>query len=287
MASEDCPLVTLANGVRMPQLGLGVMLINEREQIETAISKALAIGYRAFDTAPVYGNEEGVGQIVKASGIKREEVFLTSKLPNSQHAYGDALKAFNLSMKKLKVDYLDLYLIHWPVPKYDRYCEAWTALEKLYRDGFVRAIGVSNFHEHHLRKIFEMCEIKPMVNQLECNPYLTIEPLRSFCHENGIWPEAWFPLGGPLNGGPPNNLLADQTINSLSKKYGKTPAQVVLRWEIQENVITIPKSSNPSHLEENFSIFDFTICEEDMVLISSLNCDRRVGPHPDKCEDLF
>lgn len=283
--------VSLNNGVRMPKIGLGMACLGPGEELDALVRAAVETGYRLLDNAPLYGNESQVGAALRNVGIPRDQLFVSSKLPNSKHRYEDALKAFDESRKNLGVDYLDLYLIHWPVPAQDMYTEAWRALEHLYSGGFVRAIGVSNFHEHHLAKLLETCEIKPAVNQLECNPYLAIEPLRRHCLSLQIMPEAWFPLGGPavpLKGSAPDRvLLEDPVLGRLAEKYGRTPAQMVLRWHVQSSVIPVPKTSRPKRLLENISVFDFVISSEDMALMDSLDYGRRVGPHPDECNDLF
>lgn len=290
--SELCPRVELNNGVKMPQLGLGVVMLEDGEMMQTAVDAAIDAGYRLFDNAAFYGNESAVGNAIKRNGIDRKELFISTKLRNSRHKYDDALFECEKSMKTLGVDYLDLYLIHWPCPGYDMYCEAWKALEYLYRQGAVRAIGVSNFHQPHLEKLLGMCEIIPVVNQLECNPYLSIAPLREYCHNQKIWPEAWFPLGGPavkLKGDTNKDkmLLNDTVICGLAQKYSRSPAQIVLRWETQSDIIVIPKSQNPGRIKENISVFDFRLADEDMALINSLDCGYRAGPDPDTCNDQF
>lgn len=289
---NNCPWITLNNGVKMPQLGLGVVFLEDGEMMQTAVDSAIDAGYRLFDNAASYGNEAAVGNAIKNNGIKREEVFISTKLRNSKHKYDDALFECDKSMKNLGVDYLDLYLIHFPCPGYDLYCEAWKALEHLYKEGMVRAIGVSNFHGSHLEKIFGMCEIPPTVNQLECNPYLQIAPLREYCQDHNIWPEAWFPLGGPAD--MPRDettagkvLLKDPVINELAEKYGRSPAQIVLRWETQSGIIVIPKSRNPGRIKENISIFDFDLSGEDMRRVDALDCGFRLGADPDLCNDQF
>lgn len=283
--------VRLNNDVLMPKIGLGMACAEPGEGLDALVHAAIEAGYRLFDNAPLYGNEPQVGGALGTAGIPRDQLFISSKLPNSKHSYEDALKAFDESRKNLGVDYLDLYLIHWPVPALDMYTEAWKALEHLHREGFVKAIGVSNFHEHHLAKLLQACEIKPVVNQLECNPYLAIEPLRRHCLSLEIMPEAWFPLGGPavpLKGSAPDRvLLEDPLVRRLAEQYGRTPAQMVLRWHVQSSVIPVPKTSRPKRLVENISVFDFAISDEDMALMDGLDYGRRVGPHPDECNDLF
>lgn len=233
---------------------------------------ALEIGYRHIDTAAFYENEEGVGQAIRESGIPREQVFVTTKVWNTDQGYETTLKAFDASLKKLGFDYVDLYLVHWPVK--GKYKETYKALEKLYKDGYVRAIGVSNFQIHHLQDVLADCEIKPMVNQVEYHPRLTQKELLTFCRENGIQLEAWSPL---MRG----EILTEPTIVEIGKKYGKTPAQVVLRWDLQHGVVTIPKSVTPARIKENADIFDFSLTDEEMKQIDALNLNKRVGPDPD------
>jgi diketogulonate reductase-like aldo/keto reductase len=292
MKENKCPWITLQNGVKMPKIGFGLALIEKGRVMRDVVDTAIEAGYRLFDNAPIYGNEDAFGEALRNNGVKREEVFISSKLRNSQHRYEDALKAFDSSRKALGVDYLDMYMIHFPCPEYDLYCEAWRALEHLYQEGSVRAIGVSNFHVTHLEKIFSVCEIQPAVNELECNPYLSIAPLREYCRARNIWPEAWFPLGGPavtLSGKatPGKRLLEDELLISLGEKYGKSTAQIVLRWHCQSDIIAIPKSAKPHRIRENIDIFDFELSDEDMAAIDALNCDRRVGSNPDICNDQF
>ncbi|ASS77062.1 aldo/keto reductase [Tumebacillus algifaecis] len=262
----------LANGVQMPWLGLGVFKTAEGEEVENSVRYALEAGYRHIDTAAIYGNEAGVGQAVKASGLAREELFITTKVWNSEQGYDTTLAAFEESRKKLGVEYVDLYLIHWAVK--EKYKETWKALEKLYQDGYVRAIGVSNFQVHHLQDLMETCSVKPMVNQCEYHPYLTQKELLSFCQQEGIQFEAWSPImRGKVNDEP--------EIVKLAEKYGKTPAQVVLRWDLQHGVVTIPKSVRRERVIENAQLFDFELAVEDMETLDRLNRDQRFGSDPD------
>jgi len=263
----------LHNGVKMPWVGLGVYKVQEGEEVVHAVKTALEIGYRHIDTAAFYQNEEGVGRAVKESGVPREELFITTKVWNSDQGYDTTLKAFEESLKKLDLAYIDLYLVHWPVK--GKYKETYKALEKLYKDGLVRAIGVSNFQIHHLQDLMETCEIKPMVNQVEYHPRLTQKALHAFCKENGIQLEAWSPL---MRGG---ELLNEPVLVEIGKKYGKTPAQVILRWDLQNDVVTIPKSVTPQRIKENADIFDFELTAEEMEAIDSLNQEKRIGPDPD------
>lgn len=264
--------VTLNNGVKMPQLGLGVWKAKDGEETYAAVKHAIQHGYRAIDTAAAYKNEESVGKAIKDSGVPREELFITTKVWNADHGYDATIRAFETSLEKLGLEYLDLYLIHWPVK--DKYKDTWKALERLYSDGKVRAIGVCNFNIHHLEDLLAEAKTVPAVNQSEFHPYLTQEPLREFCKSKGIHFEGWSPLG---NG----KLLDNASIQEIAKKYNKTAAQVILRWHLQNDAITIPKSVTPSRIEENAAIFDFELTAEDMNTINSLNKDERTGPDPD------
>lgn len=266
----DC--TTLNNGVQMPWLGFGVFQMEPGEETERSVKTALRAGYRSLDTASIYGNEASVGKAIQESGLRRADLFITTKVWNSDLGHESTLKAFDRSLKKLQMDYLDLYLIHWPVV--DRYLEAWRAMEKLYADGVVRAIGLSNFLVHHIEDILEVCEVRPSVNQIEFHPLLRQKSLHDFCIENQIQLEAWAPL---IQG----EGLRHPTIVELSKKYRKTPAQILIRWDLQHEVVTIPKSSTPSRIVDNVNVFDFAISAEDMGLIDALDENRRIGPDPD------
>jgi diketogulonate reductase-like aldo/keto reductase len=241
-------------------------------EVEGAVQAALETGYRSIDTAAAYDNELGVGNGIKASNVPREQLFVTTKVWNSDQGYDRTLKAFDESRRKLGLDTIDLYLIHWPVK--GRYKDTWRALEKLYADGVVRAIGVSNFQIHHLEDLLGDCEVKPAVNQVECHPYLTQEALRRFCADNQIQLEAWSPL---VEG----RALTDATIVDISKRYDKTPAQILIRWDLQHKVVTIPKSRHRHRIVENAQVFDFRLSDEDMAVINSLNRTQRAGPDPD------
>lgn len=271
MATHLQDTTTLHNGVKMPWLGLGVWRVNEGDEVENSVKAALKAGYRSVDTAAVYKNEEGVGKALKEAGVPREELFITTKVWNADQGYESTLAAFEESRQKLGLEYLDLYLIHWPVK--GKYKETWKALEKLYRDGSVRAIGVSNFQVHHLQDLMADAEIKPMVNQVEYHPLLTQQELLSFCKDNHIQLEAWSPL---MQGNLDQPLLKE-----LAQKYGKSPAQIVLRWDLQNGVVTIPKSITESRIIENSQVFDFELSSEDMEKLSSLNQNKRFGPDPD------
>ena len=262
----------LHNGVEMPYLGLGVYLAREGKEVENAVGWALEAGYRHIDTASAYQNEKGVGAAVRNSGLDRREVFVTTKVWNTDQGYESTLRAFDASLARLGLEYLDLYLVHWPVK--GKYRETWQALEELYREGRVRAIGVSNFLQHHLEDLLQRAEIVPMVNQMEFHPWLVQEPLLGYCREKGIQYEAWSPLMQGKIGQVPE-------IGKIARKYGKTEAQVVLRWDLQKGVVTIPKSSNPERIKANAALFDFELSPEDMALLDSLDKTHRFGPDPD------
>lgn len=262
----------LNNGVRMPWLGLGVFQVADGDEVRNAVRWAIEAGYRSIDTAAGYRNEAGVGQAIRESGVPREELFITTKLANADQGYESTLRAFEESRRKLGVDYVDLYLIHWPGR--DRYKETWRAFEKLYNEGYVRAIGVSNFQIHHLESLKESSGIIPAVNQVEFHPLLTQKELLDYCRREGIQLEAWSPI---MKGN-----LDIPLLNGLAAKYGKTPAQIVLRWDLQHGVVTIPKSVRRERIVENAGIFDFELSEEDMRAIDGLNRNHRFGPHPDE-----
>jgi 2,5-diketo-D-gluconate reductase A len=269
------PQITLNNGRSIPQLGFGVFQIEKKDTV-SAVTTALEAGYRHIDTAEGYGNEEEVGQAVAKSGLDRADVFVTSKLENSAHLPDDARLAFEATLAALDFDYLDLFLIHWPMPtKYDGdFVSTWKVLEEFYRDGRARSIGVSNFQPHHLRRLHEETEVPPAVNQIEVHPYLTQDEVRGFCAEHGIAIEAWSPIAQGL-------VLDDSTITRIAERVGKTPAQVVLRWHIQRGDIVFPKSVTPARIKENFDIFGFELSDADLDDINGLNKDQRTGPDPD------
>jgi methylglyoxal/glyoxal reductase len=272
MATSLKDTTTLHNGVKMPWFGLGVYKAKEGTEVIESVKAAIKNGYRSIDTASFYQNEEGVGQAIKEAGVPREELFITTKVWNDDQGYESTLKAFESSLCKLGLDYLDLYLIHWPVA--GKYKETWRALETLYKEGRVRAIGVSNFHVHHLDDLLNDAEIKPLVNQIEYHPHLTQTELLSYCKKEGIQLEAWSPL---KRGG----LFDDPVIIGIAEKYQKSPAQVILRWDLQNGVVTIPKSTKEHRINENADVFDFELSEQDMAAISSLNKNDRIGANPD------
>ena len=269
------PTIVLNNGVEIPQLGFGVFQIDPAETKDATLA-AFEVGYRHIDTAQMYGNEKGVGEAVAASGIDRSEIFVTSKLNNGFHAHDDALTAFDRSLDELGFDYLDLFLIHWPLPGIDvDFVETWKALEEIYRSGRAKSIGVSNFQPTHLRRLVQETDIVPAVNQIEVHPYLTQDEVRAVCAEHGIAVEAWSPIAQGL-------VLDNPTIKGIATDHGKSPAQVVLRWHVQRGDIIFPKSVTRARVEENFDIFDFELTPGDMGFISSLNKDERTGPNPDE-----
>jgi diketogulonate reductase-like aldo/keto reductase len=264
---------TLHNGVEMPYFGLGVYLSKDGTEVINAVKWAIEHGYRHIDTAAVYDNEEGVGEGIRASGIPREDIFLVSKVWNTEQGYDSTIKAFETSLKKLNTEYLDLYLIHWPVK--GKYKETWKALEDLYRQKRIRAIGVSNFLRHHLEDLLKEASIVPMVNQMEFHPYLVQQELLNYCNSKKIQYEAWSPL---MQG----KIFEMDVFKEMAEKYEKTIAQLVLRWDLQKGVITIPKSSKKQRIVDNAAIFDFSISKEDMAVLDRLDKGKRFGPDPDR-----
>ncbi len=264
--------ITLNNGVQIPRFGLGVFMASDGEEVENAVDIALKAGYRLIDTAAIYGNERGVGKAIKNSGLPRKDIFITTKLWNSDQGYDSTLRAFEKSLSRLDTDYVDLYLIHWPVK--GKYLQTWKAFEKLYEQKLVRAIGVSNFLVHHLKNLLSACHIPPTVDQIEFHPYLQQPSLIEYCFENKIIPEAWRPIvKGKVNDDP--------VLIQIAQKYHKSPVQLVLRWEIQKGLITIPKSVHEDRIKHNADIFDFEIDETDMKKIDALDKNKRFGPDPD------
>lgn len=267
---------TLNNGVKMPWLGLGVFKVEEGPELVNAVKTAIKHGYRSIDTAAIYGNEEGVGNGIqeglKEAGISREDLFVTSKVWNEDLGYESTLAAYETSLKKLGLDYLDLYLIHWPVE--GKYKDAWRALETLYKEGRVKAIGVSNFQVHHLEDLMKDAEIKPVINQVELHPRLTQKELKAFCQDNNIQLEAWSPL---MQG----QLLDNEVLKEIAAKHNKSVAQVIVRWDLQNGIMTIPKSTKEHRIVENVDLFDFELTQEELEVIDGLNQNHRVGPDPD------
>ena len=269
----EVPTITLNNGVVIPQLGFGVYQITPDDTRQATID-ALEVGYRHIDTAEMYGNEKQVGEAVAASGLARSEVFVTSKLNNGFHARDAALRAFDQTLDALGFDYLDLFLIHWPLPSIGDFVETWKAMQEISESGRVKAIGVSNFQEAHLQRLFNETSIVPAVNQIEVHPYLVQDTLREFGAAHKIATEAWSPIAQ-------GTVLGDPVIVSIAEKVGKTPAQVTLRWHIQRGDIVFPKSVTRSRVEENFAIFDFELSDDDMRSITELDRNERTGPDPD------
>lgn len=249
-------------------------LASIRRTSNTCCKKALEVGYRSIDTAMIYGNEKGVGRAIKESNVPREELFITTKVWNADHGYENTLKAFDASLERLGLDYIDLYLIHWPTPKYDQYVDTYKAMEKIYKDGRAKAIGVCNFDIEHLERLLNECEVVPVVNQVERHPYFQQRELQDFCEKHHIILEAYSPL---MNG---KDVLNDSVVKEIAKAHGKTAAQVILRWHLQTGVITIPKSVTPSRIEENFDVFDFELTAEDMEKMTALDRNLRIGAVP-------
>ena len=275
MTNAAVPMITLNNGVEMSQVGLSVFQTPEGAEVERAVSAALEAGYRLIDTAAAYRNEEGVGRAVAGTSVPRDELFMTTKLWNSDQGYDSTLRAFDASMTKLGLEVLDLYLVHWPLPSRDRYVDTWRAFEQLYRDGRVRAIGVSNFTPTHLRRLFAETEVRPVVNQVELHPWFPQDELRAFHADHQIVTEAWGPIG---QGGA---LLAEPALAQISQAHSVTPAQVVLRWHLQLGNVVIPKSVTPARIRANIDVADFELSTEEMAQVSGLDRGRRLGPDPD------
>ncbi|WP_104128513.1 aldo/keto reductase [Cryobacterium sp. Y57] len=268
------PTVTLNNGTTIPQLGFGTFQVTP-ETTKAATLAALEAGYRHIDTAEMYGNEKEVGEAVAESGLNRSEIYVTSKLNNGFHDRADALAAFDRTMDALGFDYLDLFLIHWPLPAVGDFVETWKAMEEMQLSGRVRTIGVSNFQQEHLQRLFDETDTVPAVNQIEVHPYLTQDALRAFNTEHGILTEAWSPLAQGA-------VLSDPVITEIAERLGKSAAQVTLRWHLQRGDIVFPKSVTRSRVEENFALFDFVLTEADIAAITALNRNERTGPNPDE-----
>jgi len=268
---------TLNNGVKMPLLGYGVYKIPEGDACENAVKYAIEAGYRSIDTAALYENEKSVGKAIRTSGIPREEIFLTTKLGNPDQINGNIIEAFDASLTKLGLDYVDLYLVHWPCAPHHQ--TTWPLIERILKSGKARAIGVSNFQPHHLEDITKHSSTTPAINQIEMHPFFTQKPLLDYCRTHGIAPQSWSPLGGerPVQ----EQLFVAPTIANLATKYNKTPAQIILRWNMDLGVITIPKSANPARIKENIDLFDFALTPDEVAAIDTLNQNQRVGPDPD------
>ncbi|MFG2951421.1 aldo/keto reductase [Streptomyces adustus] len=276
MAPATIPTVTLNNGVEIPQLGFGVFQVPD-DATAAAVTAALETGYRSIDTAAIYGNEAGVGRALAASGLPRDELFVTTKLWNADQGYDATLRAFDASLAKLGLDHVDLYLIHWPAPARDLYRDSWRALERLAGEGRIRAAGVSNFQPDHLLRLMSDSALVPAVNQIELHPGLQQTELRAFHAEHGIATEAWSPLAQGA-------VLDDRSVGDLAARYGKSPAQIVLRWHLQLGNIVIPKSVTPTRIRENFEVFDFALTDEEMRAVAALDRGLRTGPHPDELD---
>jgi diketogulonate reductase-like aldo/keto reductase len=273
-SASPVPDVALNNGIDMPSLGFGVFLVTP-DEVEAAVSTALESGYRLIDTAAAYRNEEGVGRAIAAAGLPREDLFVTTKLWNSDQGYDEAMRAFDASLERLGLDFLDLYLIHWPTPMRDRYVPSWKALEALYADGRVRAIGVSNFTEAHLDRLAAETRVVPVVNQVELHPWFAQAPLRRSLASRDIVAESWGPLGQG------QGILDEPVITAIAARLGRTPAQVVLRWHLQIGCVVIPKSINPERIRENIDVFGFELTDDDLAAIAGLDQGRRLGPDPE------
>jgi diketogulonate reductase-like aldo/keto reductase len=268
------PTIRLNDGRPMPQLGFGVWQVPNHEA-KSIVTEAISAGYRSIDTAAVYGNEEGVGEAVRASPVAREELFITTKVWNDRHGYDAALSAFDESLARLKLDFVDLYLIHWPLPRGEAYLDTWRALIRLRDEGRAKSIGVSNFKVPHLRRLMDESGVAPVLNQIELHPRFQQKELRAFHAEHGIATESWSPLGKGA-------LMADETLARIGRKYGKTPAQVILRWHLDNGLIAIPKSATPSRIRENIDVFDFTLAADDMSALAGFDDKSgRIGPNPD------
>lgn len=265
---------TLNNGIKIPSVGVGVFRVDDAKAAYEMIRTALSVGYRHIDTAMIYGNEEAVGRAVKDSGVDRKDIFVTTKLWNDDQRSGKVCEAIDYSLKRLGMEYVDLYLVHWPVK--GTYADVWKKMEKVYENGKAKAIGVSNYNTHHLDDLLEKAEVIPAVNQIECYPYFSQENIVKYCREKGIYPEAWGPLGAGQS-----DILWNTVITEIAEKYSKTPAQIVLRWNVQRGVVVIPKSIHETRLKENLYIFEFRLDDSDMQRIGALNKNLRLGADPD------
>jgi len=263
--------ITLANGVEMPRIGYGVFRMKEYDVAYNGVTEALKVGYRAIDTAAIYQNEEAVGVAIKDSGIPREEIFVTTKVWNADQGFDNTLRAFETSLKKLGLDYVDLYLTHWPKPTL---ADTYKAIERLYEEKLIRVPGVSNHHQHHLEEVFAVANVKPMVNQFECHPSLSQDSLRAFCAQHHITVTAWAPLGTGI-------VFTHPVVKQLAEKYGKTVAQIVLRWHLEIGNIAIPKSVTPERIKENLDVFNFSLQTDEVEAITALNTFHRTASDPD------
>ncbi len=266
------PMVTLNDGRRMPQLGLGLWQVTD-EEVAEIVKNAVKVGYRSLDTAAYYKNEKGIGNGIRGSDVDRKELFVTTKLWNNRHGYDETFRAFDETMERLGLDYIDLYLIHWPVPTENKYVETWKAFIKLREEGRVKSIGVSNFLPEYLERIIGETGVKPVLDQVELHPLFQQNALRKFNAEHGIATEAWSPLGK-------GKLVNDPAIGEIAKKYGKSIAQIIIRWHLDNGCIVIPKSANPERMRDNFNVFDFELSAEDMAAMAALNKDERMDMDP-------
>jgi diketogulonate reductase-like aldo/keto reductase len=272
--NQTVPSLEMNDGHRIPQLGFGVFKVDP-DRTADIVAHALQVGYRSIDTATLYDNEDGVGAAIAESGIAREKLFVTTKVWNDDQGHDATLRAFERSLRRLGLEYVDLYLIHWPVPAQDRYVETWQALTELKADGRARSIGVSNFQIEHLRRVIAETGVTPAVNQIELHPHLQQAQLRRFHDETGILTEAWSPLGR-------GRALDDSVVNDIARRHERTAAQVVLRWHLQLGNVVIPKSATPARVEENFAVFDFELSAAEMEAIAGLEAASRIGPDPDR-----
>lgn len=270
---SDVPKIQLNDGVEIPQMGFGTFQIEQNVAKDVTLS-AIEVGYRHLDTAQMYGNEEGVGAAVRESGVDRSEFFVTSKLNNSFHDHEAALGAFRRTVADLDVGYVDLFLIHWPLPEVGDYVETWRAMIEIAQSDECRSIGVSNFQRHHLERLFSETDVVPSINQIEVHPYFSQNDLRSFCADHGIVVEAWSPIAQ-------GRVLSDQELMSVGEECGKSSAQVALRWHIQRGDIVFPKSAHPGRMAQNLDIFDFELTSDQMARVESLDRGQRIGPDPD------
>ncbi|HEY0117658.1 MAG TPA: aldo/keto reductase [Cellulomonas sp.] len=268
------PLLTLNNGVQIPQLGLGVWQVDPAET-QRVVEDALELGYRHVDTAQMYGNESGVGAALATAGLPRDEVFVTSKLNNNNHEPARARESFDRTLEALGTDHVDLFLIHWPTPAVGDFVDTWRVLEEFYESGRARAIGTSNFHQHHLDRIAAEASVTPAANQIEVYPYLTQEPLRAYDKDHGIVTEVWSPLGS-------GTVLGDETLARIAAAHGVSPAQVTIRWHLQRGDVVFPKSTHRDRMAQNLDVLGFTLSDDEVAAISALNKDLRTGPNPDE-----